>query len=228
MGRICTQYPGKCHFSLQRWEQSEEGIWGEVSDSEQRKTLWSWDCCGYGIAKAPSFPESSLSSHNVAVIMRWDEHSQALFGEFVSNQAQRNAECLSAGGIIPLQHTEQHCSEGEWRQLQGSFDRILPPDNLSGKRSSNICLPPGRDINGFKHKLVCCQICHSGSFIQEVWQAESRKLLCCQAWTPWDPAARQPESKDFESELPLYVFNHLLRDYIPDFFFTLGRHLFSI
>lgn len=46
-------------------------------------------------------------------------------------------------------------------------------------------------------------------------------LLCCQAWMLWDPAIRQLESKDFESEFPLYVFNHLLRDYIADFFFFL-------
>ena len=44
-------------------------------------------------------------------------------------------------------------------------------------------------------------------------------LLCCRAWAPWDQAIRQPESKDFESELPLYVFNHLLRDGSPDLFF---------
>lgn len=112
-----------------------------------------------------------------------------------------------------------HCSEGERWQFQGSFGPILPPDNLSGNCSSNICLPPGRDINGFKHKLICCQICHPGCFIQEVWQAESSRLLCCQAWMPWDPAIRQPEPKDFESELPLYLFNHLLWDYIRDFFF---------
>lgn len=74
------------------------------------------------------------------------------------------------------------------RQPQDSFDQILPPDNSSGNCSSNICLPPGRNSDCFKHKPICCQICHSDSSVREGWQAESNTLSHCQAWTPRDPA----------------------------------------
>lgn len=106
------------------------------------RLLWTW------VTKGTSLLESSISSHNVAVIVRWDKHIQVSFWEFILNQAQRSAENLSAGGIFVLRRTEQCCSRAERRQLQGSFDQILPPDNLSGNCSSNICLPPGRDANG--------------------------------------------------------------------------------
>lgn len=158
--------------------------------SEQRavplsrvRLLWTW------VTKEMPFLDSSISCRNVAAIICWEKTYLGIIlrVNFESGQMQ-HGECVcrrnlhfGTGAML-----QQRWMRATSRQLWANSS-----DNLSGEFFSNICLPPGWDIKDFKHKPnLCCQLCDSGSFFQEVWQAESNMLLCCQAWTLWDSATR--------------------------------------
>lgn len=125
---------------------------------------------------------------------------------------------MSAGGFFVISAQEEMLQQ-RWMTATSRQLWANSSDNLSVEGFSNICLPPGRDINDFKHKPnLCCQLCCLGSLFRKYGK---RKAMCCCAAKHGNCGIQPPERLSLKtlSQFPFYVFNHLLGFYIPDIFY---------